>query len=97
MPVLVTIMDPFDAQAIFDEIPKGELHITPLKIDWTFWCHKCDGMASMKTCPHGKDDCVLISGTAVRDMLGNGEKPPKEFSRPEVVEILIQYYQGFEC
>ncbi|MBN1479508.1 sulfate adenylyltransferase [candidate division KSB1 bacterium] len=85
---------PFDAQVIFDEIEDGELHIEPLKIDWTFWCHKCDGMASMKTCPHGKEERVLISGTAVREMLGRGEKPPKEFSRPEVAEILIQYYQS---
>lgn len=87
---------PFDAQTIFEEIPEGELHITTLNIDWTFWCHKCDGMASMKTCPHGKDDRVLISGTAVREMLGNGQKPPKEFSRPEVADILIKYYQSLE-
>jgi sulfate adenylyltransferase len=85
---------PFDAQAIFDDLQDGELAIEPLRIDWTFWCHKCDGMASMKTCPHGKDDRVLISGTAVREMLANGEKPPKEFSRPEVAEILINYYQS---
>ena len=84
---------PFDAQAIFDEIDDGELEIKPLKIDWTFWCHKCDGMASMKTCPHGKEDRVLISGTKVREMLGDGQKPPKEFSRPEVAEILINYYK----
>lgn len=84
---------PFDAQAIFDEINEGELEIKPLKIDWTFWCHKCDGMASMKTCPHGKEDRVLISGTKVREMLGEGQKPPKEFSRPEVAEILINYYK----
>ena len=84
---------PFDAQAIFDEIDDGELIIEPLKIDWTFWCHKCDGMASMKTCPHGKEDRVLISGTKVREMLDAGEQPPKEFSRPEVAEILINYYK----
>ncbi len=84
---------PFDAQAIFDDIDEGELEIKPLKIDWTFWCHKCDSMASMKTCPHGKEDRVLISGTKVREMLSNGQKPPKEFSRPEVAEILINYYR----
>jgi len=84
---------PFDAQAIFDDIDDSELAIKPLKIDWTFWCHKCDSMASMKTCPHGKEDRVLISGTKVREMLGAGEKPPKEFSRPEVAEILINYYR----
>lgn len=83
---------PFDAQKIFDEIPAGDLHIKPLNIDWTFWCHKCDGMASMKTCPHGKEDRVLISGTKVRDMLSAGEMPPKEFSRPEVAQILVDYY-----
>lgn len=85
---------PFDAQTIFDEFDPEELHIKPLKIDWTFWCHKCDGMASMKTCPHGKEDRVLISGTDLRHQLSQGKKPPKEFSRPEVVEILIDYYQG---
>jgi len=84
---------PFDAQAIFDKIDDGELEIKPLKIDWTFWCHKCDGMASMKTCPHSKEDRVLISGTKVREMLDEGQKPPKEFSRPEVAEILINYYK----
>lgn len=84
---------PFDAQKIFDEIDDNDLYIEPLKIDWTFWCHKCDGMASMKTCPHGKEDRVLISGTKLRDMLANGETPPKEFSRPEVIKILMDYYK----
>lgn len=87
---------PFDAQEIFDEISDDDLHIEPLKIDWTFWCHKCDGMASMKTCPHGKEDRVLISGTKLREMLSKGEMPPKEFSRPEVVEILMEYYGSLE-
>jgi sulfate adenylyltransferase len=85
---------PFDAQAIFDDLSEDELHIRPLKIDWTFWCHKCDGMASMKTCPHGKEDRVLISGTKVREMLGSGEMPPKEFTRPEVAQILMDYYRS---
>ncbi len=84
---------PFDAQKIFDEIPEGKLHIKPLNIDWTFWCHKCDGMASMKTCPHSKEDRVMISGTKLREMLSRGERPPKEFSRPEVVDILMDYYR----
>ncbi|NOR15425.1 MAG: sulfate adenylyltransferase [Candidatus Aminicenantes bacterium] len=87
---------PFDAQQIFDDISEDELHIQPLKIDWTFWCYKCDGMASMKTCPHGKEDRVLISGTKVREMLDNGEMPPKEFSRPEVAQILMEYYRGLK-
>lgn len=85
---------PFDAQDIFDDLAENDLHINPLKIDWTFWCHKCDGMASMKTCPHSPEHRVLISGTKVREMLAKGEMPPKEFSRPEVAEILIDYYQN---
>ena len=87
---------PFDAQKIFEEIPEDKLHIKPLNIDWTFWCHKCDGMASMKTCPHDKEDRVLISGTKVREMLSNGELPPKEFSRPEVAQILMDYYKNLK-
>jgi len=87
---------PFDAQEIFEELDEGELHLRPLKIDWTFWCHKCDGMASMKTCPHGKEDRVLISGTEVRRLLAAGTRPPIEFTRPEVADILIKYYQSLE-
>ncbi len=87
---------PFDAQKIFDEIDEGELHLKPLKIDWTFWCSKCDGMASLKTCPHDKEDRVLISGTDLRKMLANGQMPPKEFSRPEVIKILIDYYRNLK-
>lgn len=85
---------PFDAQEIFDDLGEDDLHIRPLKIDWTFWCHKCDGMSSMKTCPHSPEHRVLISGTKVREMLSKGKMPPKEFSRPEVAEILIDYYQN---
>lgn len=85
---------PFDAQKIFDELNEEELHLKPLKIDWTFWCFKCDGMASMKTCPHGKDDRVLISGTQLRKLLAEGQMPPKEFSRPEVIQILMEYYKN---
>jgi len=85
---------PFDAQKIFTEINEDELAIKPLNIDWTFWCHKCEGMASMKTCPHGKEDRVLISGTKLREMLANGERPPREFSRPEVIDILMDYYKS---
>jgi sulfate adenylyltransferase len=88
-----TYYGPFDAQKIFDEIPEGSLHIKPLNIDWTFWCRKCGEMASTKTCPHGKDDHVLISGTRVREMLSKGEMPPEEFTRPEIGEILINYYR----
>jgi sulfate adenylyltransferase len=85
---------PFDAQKIFEDIDENELKIKPLNIDWTFWCNKCDGMASMKTCPHGKEDRVAISGTKMREMLSNGERLPKEFSRPEVGEILMNYYKS---
>ncbi|MFQ3573176.1 MAG: sulfate adenylyltransferase [Thermodesulfovibrionales bacterium] len=85
---------PFDAQKIFDEIPADALETKPLKIDWTFYCKKCDGMASMRTCPHGKDDRVLLSGTKLRKMLSEGEEVSSQFSRPEVVEILKEYYQG---
>jgi len=84
---------PFDAQKIFEEIGPDELQLKPLNIDWTFWCHKCDGMASMKTCPHGKEDRVLISGTKLREMLGKGELPPEEFTRPEVARLLMDYYK----
>lgn len=84
---------PFDAQKIFEEIGENELKIRPLNIDWTFWCNKCDGMASMKTCPHSKEDRVAISGTKMREMLSNGQNLPKEFSRPEIGEILMSYYK----
>jgi sulfate adenylyltransferase len=85
---------PFDAQKIFEEIEEDELEIKPLNIDWTFWCYKCEGMASMKTCPHGKADRLLISGTKLREMLASGERPAKEFSRPEVIDKLMEYYKS---
>jgi sulfate adenylyltransferase len=85
---------PFDAHKIFDEIPKDALETKPLKIDWTFWCHKCDGMASMKTCPHGKEDRLILSGTKLRKMLSEGEQVTDKFSRPEVLDILRKYYEG---
>ncbi len=85
---------PFDAQKIFDQIPAGALETKPLKIDWTFYCKKCDGMASMKTCPHGKEDRLLLSGTKLRKMLSEGEEVPDHFSRPEVLDILRAYYAG---
>jgi sulfate adenylyltransferase len=85
---------PFDAQKIFDEIPSGALETRPLKIDWTFYCHKCDGMASMRTCPHGKEDRLILSGTKLRKMLSEGEDVPDHFSRSEVLRILREYYEG---
>jgi len=83
---------PFDAQKIFDEIPRDALLTRPLKIDWTFWCNRCEGMASMRTCPHGKEDRVLLSGTAVRKALSEGGELDPHFSRPEVAAILREYY-----
>ena len=87
---------PFDAQKIFDEIPKGALKCQNLNIDWTFWCYKCGGMASMKTCPHKKDDRLMLSGTVVRKTLSEGGKLPVEFSRPEVASVLTDYYQKLD-
>ncbi|NIO27705.1 MAG: sulfate adenylyltransferase [Candidatus Latescibacteria bacterium] len=87
---------PFDAQKIFEEIPKDALECQPLKIDWTFYCFKCRGMASMKTCPHGKEDRLLLSGTMLRKTLSEGGEVPADFSRPEVLTILQDYYQGLE-
>jgi sulfate adenylyltransferase len=85
---------PFDAQKIFDEIPKDALETKNMNIDWTFWCNKCGGMASQRTCPHTKDDRILLSGTKVRSMLSEGQALPVEFSRPEVAAVLTKYYQG---
>ena len=85
---------PFDAQKIFDELNPGDLHIQPLKLDPTFWCNKCSSMASPKTCPHGKEDHLSISGTKLREMLTKGERPTEQFSRKEVVDILVKYYQS---
>jgi len=89
-----TYYGPFDAQKIFDELKPGDLQIQPLKLDATFWCRKCDSMASPKTCPHGADEHLSISGTKLREMLTRGERPPEQFSRKEVVDVLVKYYQG---
>ncbi len=87
---------PFDAQKIFYEIPEGSLLLKPLPIDWTFWCFKCGGMASMKTCPHKKEDRLFLSGTALRKALSENGDVPAEFSRPEVLAILREYYATLE-
>jgi len=83
---------PFDAHHIFDEIPADALKTRPLKIDWTFWCYRCEGIATGRTCPHEDSDRLLVSGTKLRKWLSEGDPVPAEFSRPEVLEILREYY-----
>ncbi len=87
---------PFDAHHIFDKIPKDALETQALKIDWTFWCYKCGGMASARTCPHDGADRLLLSGTKLRKMLSENSDVPAEFSRKEVLEVLRAYYAGIE-
>jgi sulfate adenylyltransferase len=93
----------FEAQEIFDRIPYAEeacpepgkaLICQPLKIDWTFYCYKCDGMASLRTCPHGKEDRVILSGTKLRKALSEGQPIPDHFGREEVLVILREYYEN---
>jgi sulfate adenylyltransferase len=83
---------PFDAHAIFDEIPRGALETQPIKLGLTFWCHRCAGMASGRTCPHDVKDQLQVSGTQLRKWLSEGHPVPPEFSRPEVLEVLRTYY-----
>jgi len=89
----------FEAQTIFDKIPvtgtpAKDLLTKPLKIDWTFYCFKCDGMASLRTCPHSKEDRVILSGTKLRKILSEGGEVPDHFGRTEVLDILREYYAG---
>ncbi len=85
---------PFDAHHIFDEIPRDALQTRPLKMDVTFWCYRCGGMASGRTCAHADADRLQVSGTQLRKWLSQGDAVPAEFSRPEVLEILREYYAG---
>ncbi|MFH1679297.1 MAG: sulfate adenylyltransferase [Candidatus Eisenbacteria bacterium] len=84
---------PFDAHYIFGEFDRYEIDITPMFFDNSFFCRKCGNMASSKTCPHESADHVALSGTKVREMLARGELPPPEFTRPEVAEILMDFYR----
>ena len=87
---------PFDAHRIFDEIPRDALETRPLKMDVTFWCYRCGGMASGRTCAHGDADRLQVSGTQLRKWLSEGSPVPPEFSRPEVLEVLRAYYAALE-
>jgi len=81
----------YDAQKIFDRFEPSDIGIAILKFEHTAWCHACEGMVSPKTCPHGPEQKVALSGTKVREMLQAGARPPLEFSRPEVADLLIQW------
>ena len=87
---------PFDAHRIFDEIPQDALQTRPIRIGVTFWCYRCNGMASDRTCPHPDSDRLQVSGTQLRKWLSEGSAVPAEFSRAEVLEILRAYYVGLK-
>ncbi len=99
---------PFDAHRIFNEIPDGALKLQPLCMDWTFYCYDCGTMASMKTCPHDSKAVIdddgqyqggsrlLLSGTMLRKLMSEGKPVPKEFSKPEVIAVLKEYYDSLE-
>lgn len=99
---------PFDAQKIFNEIPQNALVLRPLCMDWTFYCYECKSMASMKTCPHESKAVIdengvykggarlLLSGTMLRKLMSEGKPVPPEFSKPEVIAVLKEYYDKLE-
>ena len=88
---------PFDAHHIFDRLPPDALQTQPLKIDVAFWCYTCGGMASGRTCPHTDADRLQVAGTQLRKWLSEGSEVPPEFSRPEVLVILREYYAGLDA
>ncbi len=85
---------PFDAHHVFDTLDPGSLDIEPLKLDLTFYCESCGGTATNRTCPHGEEHRLTISGTRLRAMFANHEPIPHQFSRPEVLEVLQAHYDG---
>ena len=86
----------YDAQDIFDQFPSQEIEIIPFKFEYAFFCKKCGGVVSAKTCPHDQDDWIYLSGTQVREMLRRGEMLPEEFTRPEVAKVLLEGMKGCE-
>ena len=80
----------YDAQKIFDNFKPEEIGLTTLNFENTFFCKKCESMASYKTCPHTDEDRLLLSGTKVRELLRAGQAPPPEYTRPELAKILIE-------
>ncbi len=85
---------PFDAQRIFSNFTPGELGVETIFFDFVHFCKKCGGMASTKTCPHPRKDHIQLAGRVVRQMLAEGKKPPLEFTRPEIAEILVKAAQA---
>lgn len=86
--------DPFAAHRIFDQFTLDELGIVPIFFDDAFYCSKCENMATTKVCPHGPDHRIYFSGTKVRSQLKKGELPPPEITRPEVAQILMEFYRS---